>query len=62
VSWQVGFSSPLVLLVWAGDWAGVALVFAVDCEPANRDASQATEIVIAKKIIARNIFMTVMMP
>jgi hypothetical protein len=62
VSWQAGFSSPLLLLVWAGDWAGVELLFAGDCEPASLDASQATETVIVKRIIARNIFMTVMMP
>lgn len=62
VSWHVGFSGPLVLLVWAGDWAGVELLFAGDCEPADLDAVQATETVIEKKMVARNIFMTVMMP
>jgi hypothetical protein len=62
VSWQFGFSCPVALVVRPGDWAGLELLFAADCEPANLDASQATETVIAKKIIARNIFMMIMMP
>ena len=61
VSWQV-FSCAGSLLVCSGDWAGVELLFASDCEPANLDAVQATDTVISKDMMARNIFMTVMMP
>src|SRR6266446_2111126 len=46
VSWQVGFSCPVALLVCAGDW--LELIFASDCEPADLDAVQATDNPITK--------------
>jgi hypothetical protein len=62
VSWHFGFSSPLVLLVCTGVWAGVELLFAGDCDPTNLDAVQATETVIRIDRMARNNFMAAMMP
>jgi hypothetical protein len=62
VSWQVCFSWSVALLACPGDRAGVELLFASDRESANLDAVQATEAVIEKKIVARNNFMTAMMP
>jgi hypothetical protein len=38
------------------------LLLANDAEPADLDAVQATDTVIEKNIIARNIFMMAMMP
>src|SRR5258708_40265824 len=62
VSWQVGLSCAIGLLVCAEDGTTVALLLANDGEPADLDAVQATDTVIRKDMMARNIFITHMMP
>jgi len=62
VSWQVGLSCPLGLFVGAEDCATAGLLLTNDGEPADLDAVQATDTVIRKDVMARNIFITHMMP
>ena len=62
LSWHFGFSCSVALVVCTGDWAGLELLFAIDCEPADLEAVQPMETVIRKDMTARNNLMTHMMP
>ena len=62
VNWHFGLSCPVELVTFAGDCSGNETLFAVACEPADLEAVQATDTVIAKAIIVKNVFMMTMMP